>query len=129
MLQLCLMAAAASWAQNGNATGGVPDHTVSGFSAGADMAVDHFVAFSSVTKGAGVAAGAPYGCKLLPEADTNCGRYTMRVWNGALDKFIQYTNAKAKAGTIDPVANMKSSPVYLYLGADDEEVDLGVMKK
>ena len=92
------------------------------------MAVDHFVAYSSVTKGVGVAAGAPYGCAILEDAETNCGKYSLRVWNGAVKKFWAYTDQKAQKGVIDPTSNMKGSPVYLYAGTQDTQVAMPVMK-
>jgi hypothetical protein len=110
---LALAAVAEHGTMKINSTTVIPTHTVSGFSAGADMAVDHFVAFSSKAKGLGVASGAPYGCVVLPNALTNCGSYTERVWDGAVKKFWAYTKAKEAAGDIDPVINMKGSPIYL----------------
>lgn len=109
----------------GNSTA-IPTHTVSGFSAGADMAVDHFVAYSASCKGMGINAGAPYGCAILPNALTNCGSWSPRVWDGSVPKFWKYT--EAKGSKIDAISNMKNSPIYLYQGTSDEGVDSAIMK-
>ena len=43
----------------------IPAHSVSGFSAGASMAINHLVAHSAVVEGIGIIGAAPYGCNTL----------------------------------------------------------------
>jgi len=60
-----------------------PEHSVSGFSSGADAAVIHQLAFSQRVVGAGILAGAPYGCQILPDCGNTCSgkNYTAQLAN------------------------------------------------
>jgi len=60
-----------------------PEHSVSGFSSGADAAIIHQLAFSQRVVGAGIQAGAPYGCQILPDCGNTCSgkNYTRELAN------------------------------------------------
>jgi len=79
-------------------------HTVSGVSSGGDMAMIHLIVLSSKILGAGVVAGAPYGCQVLVELGDEhaCGA---PFWPGSgpmaprnYAKIEAYLKAREKAG-------------------------------
>ena len=47
--------------------------TVSGFSSGANIALNHFIAWSASVAGVGILGGSPYGCQLLNNSGAVCG--------------------------------------------------------
>lgn len=109
--------------------------SVSGLSAGAFMAAQFQVAFSSITVGAGIVAGGPYSCaetswsrRGLPTFGwANLGRATgtcMSATAGTPDGAGLATRAAAlaAAGTIDPIAAVRGDRVYLFHGEADSIV-------
>lgn len=95
--------------------------SVSGVSSGGYMAVQLHVAYSGVfKKGAGVIAGGPYNCaeSSVLNAISRClGKAAIPVAD-----LTKITNAWAKEGAIDPVANLTASKVYLFSGSKDSVV-------
>jgi hypothetical protein len=110
----------------------VPNHTVSGLSAGASVAVNHLVAFSRSVQGAGITAGSPYGCNILPDSDDTCGAEVLHNssffdWEKFQVTLAEHLSARQKGGLIDPVSNLRGKPVYLYSGTQDTVVNPAVM--
>ena len=98
-----------------------PVHSVSGFSSGADAAIIHQVAFSERVVGAGIQAGAPYGCQILPDCGDTCAvpNATMcsRLASGYYASALQnYTSNRSSHGTIAPLSNMRGRRVFLFSG-------------
>lgn len=100
--------------------------SVSGLSSGGFMAVQFDVAFSSISKGAGVIAGGPYLCAKgdLQTALRNCMNPGSPI---NLDELIRKTEANARSGAIDPTSNLASHRVWLFSGTRDETVKQPVM--
>lgn len=110
--------------------------SVSGLSAGAFMAAQFQVAFSSITVGAGIVAGGPYGCAEtwwsrwgLPTFGgwVNVGHATgtcMSATAGTPDGAALAGRAAALAagGRIDPIAGVRGDRVYLFHGEADSIV-------
>ena len=101
--------------------------TVSGLSSGGFMAVQLHVAFSATfKKGAGVVAGGPFYC--AEGSVTNAtGRCMASPAGIPISTLVNTTNSWASAGTVDPVANLQNSKVYLFSGTLDSVVKPGVM--
>ncbi|HEY9102037.1 fibronectin type III domain-containing protein [Chitinimonas sp.] len=101
----------------------IRDTSVSGLSAGAFMAVQLEVAYSSVIKGAGVIAGGPYDC-----AGQN--NYTACMYAGSpnVSPLISTTNSRSGV-SIDAVSNLANHKVYLFSGTSDTTVGPSVMNK
>jgi poly(3-hydroxybutyrate) depolymerase len=99
---------------------------VAGISAGGYMAVQLHVAFSHLFKGAAIYAGGPYDCAQgsLATALSSCLTGEPPVNVAALEST---TASWASQGLIDPVANLKGQPVYLWSGAADTTVRQPVM--
>eukprot|EP00041_Stephanoeca_diplocostata_P011934 m.198169 g.198169 ORF g.198169 m.198169 type:complete len:420 (+) comp18738_c0_seq1:81-1340(+) len=115
----------------------VPIHSVSGFSAGASVAVNHLIAFSTHVSGIGIIGGSPYGCNILPNSGNTCSGWDNSgqnrenksiPWNDFLQKCTGYVNSRAAHGLIDPLENLNTRPVYLFSGIDDVTVYQQVMK-
>ncbi|CUE68744.1 Hypothetical protein, putative [Bodo saltans] len=94
--------------------------TVSGISAGACMAVQFQYAWSTIVKGAGIIASAPYQCSggslegaelclNAPELESASSLYTGLEINAA-------------AGTIDPLSNVANQTIFLFSGVYDTVV-------
>ena len=88
------------------------------------MAVQFHVAHSTVVKGAGAIAGGPYYCAQgsFWTAYYNCttpGRFTPLP---ALDGLKAQTDRLARAGRIDPPANLAAARVWLFRGTEDRTV-------
>ena len=101
--------------------------SVSGLSSGAFMAVQMHVAYSSLfAKGAGVVAGGPFYCAegSISNATGRCMAHSSAIPVSAL---VATTRSWASAGSIDPVANLAASKVYLYSGTADNTVKPAVM--
>lgn len=107
--------------------------SVSGLSSGAFMAAQFQVAFSSITVGAGIVAGGPYGCAEswwgqwgLPTFGgwANVGRAMTTCMTGTPDGAALAARAAALAagGSIDPVADVQDDRVYLFHGEADSIV-------
>jgi hypothetical protein len=100
--------------------------TVSGLSSGAFFAVQMHVAFSDFITGAGVFAGGPYDCArgALETAEMTCMQ-ALTPPDAAIYEGI--TDARAKAGAIDPTSNLAAHNVFLFSGRDDTTVHPPVM--
>lgn len=100
--------------------------SVSGLSSGAYMAVQFDVAFSSISKGAGVIAGGPYYCAMgdLTTAQNRCMAANSTINVGQL---IQITESNASAGSIDATSNLPSHRIWLFSGTVDATVKQPVM--
>ena len=103
----------------------IREHTVSGFSSGASLAVNHGVAFSESVLGIGVLGGSVYGCNVLPNGAsgdyTTCSYWTANKtlseqWLGLANAHLQ---ARAAAREIDPPTHLAGRPVYLFSGTRD----------
>jgi len=105
----------------------VNDTSTSGLSAGAFMAVQFHVAYSSMMTGVGVFAGGPFDCTegSLTTALTTC----MTALPSAPDpsRAVTATTNFANAGAIDPTSNLAGQHVFLFGGADDTTVAPAVM--
>jgi poly(3-hydroxybutyrate) depolymerase len=105
----------------------VDDVSASGFSSGADMAVQmHFAYSKTIKKGVGAIAGAPYYCSQ--------GNVTISVTACMLNTaprnlpYLQSIVATWSGnGYIDPTSNMAASRVYLLSGTLDSTVRQPVM--
>lgn len=95
--------------------------TVSGISSGGYQAVQAHVAYSGTFHGAAVFAGGPYYCAegSLTNATGRCMSASSSI---PVAKLTDITKQWAKAGTIDPVANLKDDKVYLFQGTKDTTV-------
>ena len=110
----------------------LPVHTVSGFSAGASLALFHFLSFSNVTTGVGILGGSPYGCQLIPDSGWGCsGKKANNDPDPTIDwpaygnsTFLRYLRAREAAGLIDPLSNLArpTRRAYLYSGLKDTDV-------
>ena len=101
--------------------------TVSGLSSGGFMAVQLHVAYSATfAKGAGVVAGGPFYCAegSVVNATGRCMASPAGIPTSTL---VSTTNTWASQGTIDPVANLQGSKVYLFSGTLDSVVKTGAM--
>lgn len=99
--------------------------TVSGQSAGASMCVNHLFAYSSMVKGAAIAAGSPYGCGSLILEGIAC-YYAMLPFQ--LKKLTAYALERSKSGLIDSLSNLSNVPVVLFNGRKDLVVWASEMK-
>lgn len=101
--------------------------TVGGLSSGAFMAVQMHFAFSKSIKGAAITAGGPFWCAQgnMGYALSNCMSSPASINLTTLNNKV---NELAKAGSIDPVANLKDSVAYLYSGTLDDVVKPGVVQ-
>jgi len=101
--------------------------TVSGLSSGGFMATQLHVAYSSTfQKGAGIVAGGPFYCAegSISNATGRCMASPAGIPTSSL---VATTKNWASQGSIDPVANLQNSKVYLFSGAIDSTVKPGVM--
>jgi poly(3-hydroxybutyrate) depolymerase len=98
--------------------------SVSGLSSGAYMAVQMHVAHSAIVKGVGAIAGGPYYCAQgsLWTAYYNC--MTPGAWMPlpSIGTLSSKAEALAKAGRIDPPANLAGARVWLFTGTQDRTV-------
>ena len=101
--------------------------TVSGLSSGGFMAVQMHVAFSATfRKGAGVVAGGPFYC--AEDSVTNAtGRCMKHDSSIPVASLVSTTKSWATSGTLDPVANLQGSRVYMFSGTLDSAVTQPVM--
>jgi poly(3-hydroxybutyrate) depolymerase len=98
--------------------------SVAGISSGGFMAVQLQIAFSQSLYGTAVFAGGPFHCASgqLPLA--------LECMNGlgiSVPSLIDYIDTNAKAGSIDPTANLANKPIYMFSGLDDLTVHRGTM--
>ena len=93
-----------------------------GLSAGASMAVQVQVAFSSTFSGAAVFAGKPYWCeqgagRAVSHGDTdNCLRHPEKV---NVSELVAYARASAVSGAIDDLEHLSRGRVFIYHGKND----------
>mmetsp|Transcript_73373 Transcript_73373/g.127355 ORF Transcript_73373/g.127355 Transcript_73373/m.127355 type:complete len:355 (+) Transcript_73373:77-1141(+) len=108
----------------------VPHHSVSGVSSGADMALNHLVAFSSITEGAAIVAGAPYGCNTVEDNVTDyCGTGWPSNHSSWIDRTLAaYMEGRAAWGLIDPLTSLTGRRIYLYSGQYDWVVNQNAMR-
>lgn len=109
----------------------IGDSSISGISSGAFMAVQFGLAWSSIMKGVGVVAGGPFYCAQASAADFING-YTLPIANAVgpcmtgpppdLQPMVAKAEAKAAAGAIDPLDNIKRQKIYLFHGYNDTVV-------
>lgn len=105
----------------------ISDSSVSGLSAGAYMATQMQVAYSSVFRGAGIFAGGPYNCA---QGNLNTALYTcMKTTFGTPDvqADISTTKSRGSSGEVDDPSNMQQHKVYMYSGENDKTVTRPVM--
>src|SRR5690606_24039788 len=90
--------------------------TVSGLSSGGAMAVQFHVAHSTVVKGAGIVAGAPYYCAQgsVRAAYSRCMTPAHGSPIPATASLIDEVRAQAKAGRIDPPEHLARARVWLF---------------
>ena len=101
--------------------------SVSGLSSGGFMAAQLHVGYSATfAKGAGIVAGGPFYCAegSIVNATGRCMASPAGIPTSTL---VNTTNSWANAGSIDPVANLQGSKVYLFSGSIDSTVKTGVM--
>ena len=105
----------------------VNDVSVSGFSSGADMAVQmHFAYSKTIKKGAGVIAGAPYYCSQGNVA-ISVSACMLNTMPRNLPYLYSVINTWSGNGYIDPTSNMATSKVYMLSGTLDTTVKQAVM--
>lgn len=97
--------------------------SVSGLSSGGFMAVQLGVAYSSVfTRGFGAFAGGPYGC-------ARSQKYSACMGNSTPDISAPNADMAGWSGSwIDPLQNLASRRIYMWVGAKDTTVGPNVMK-
>ena len=106
------------------------DVTVSGVSSGAYMAGQLAVAYSATIKGAAMIAGGPYFCaQNLPPSHISTIKFI--CMNGGtipfdIQPYITETDARAKAGDIDPTANIKKQKIFIFNSANDVIINPGL---
>jgi poly(3-hydroxybutyrate) depolymerase len=90
--------------------------SVSGLSAGAFMAVQYQVAFSSEVVGAGIVAGGPYFCTAgIPLNGTAC------MQGPIVDpqQMVYWAQMFASGGQIDALSNLRNNRIYVFSGTKD----------
>jgi poly(3-hydroxybutyrate) depolymerase len=105
----------------------VNEVSASGFSSGADMAVQmHFAYSKTIKKGVGAIAGAPYYCSQgnIVISVTAC---MLNTAPRNLPYLYSVINTWSRNGYIDPTSNMAGSKVYLLSGTLDTIVRQPVM--
>jgi len=132
ILLMAVMPAAAQTQKLGSYKVDLSQTTVSGLSAGAFMAVQFQVAFSSTVAGVGVVAGGPYFCAQGPTisfiAAFNCTGFF--VPNPAIPDpaaLLSQTNTFAQQGKIDSLSNLTKAKIYLFSGLSDKTVPSSVI--
>lgn len=104
----------------------IHETSVSGLSAGAFMAVQLDVAFSSIIKGAGVIAGGPYLCAqgVLEIAIAQCMNASVPI---DVANLIRLARGSAQRNEIDDPANLEHHRIWLFSGDKDSVVDPSVV--
>ena len=128
--------ASEAWCSSVQAGGGVGPElphmahppTVSGLSAGAYMAVQHHVAFSSSVGGAGVIAGGPYGC-----ADGSVVTALSACMDDPelidVDYLVKRAKDRQANQEIDSLSNLAQTAAWIFSGTRDTTVRPGVARK
>src|SRR5258708_1404298 len=109
----------------------IGDSSISGISSGAFMAVQFGFAWSSIIRGVGVVAGGPFYCAQASAADVFNG-FTLPIATATgpcmtgpppnLQPMVHKLEAKAAAGEIDPLDNVRRQKIYLFHGYNDAVV-------
>jgi poly(3-hydroxybutyrate) depolymerase len=109
----------------------IGESSVSGISSGAFMAVQFATAWSTVIKGVGVVAGGPFWCAMA-DSDDFINGFTLPIMTATgscmvgpprePDSFFAKADAKAAAGAIDPLQNLRRQKIYLFHGYNDAVV-------
>lgn len=100
--------------------------TVSGISAGGQMAHQLHISYSDLFSGAGIIASGPFGC-----ADGSLGTAMARCM-GKTDgpmpvaEFVEAINTAADKGLVAKTENLANDPVWLFHGTLDTTVATGV---
>jgi poly(3-hydroxybutyrate) depolymerase len=94
--------------------------TISGISAGACMAVQFQYAWSSIVKGAGIIASAPYQCSGGSLSGAELCLNAPEMENA--ESLYQGAELNAALGAIDPLSNLKNQTVFLFSGLYDTVV-------
>jgi hypothetical protein len=90
--------------------------TISGQSAGASIAIQHLVAFSSSVRGAMIAAGSPYGCGVQRMHGWSC-YYGLGLLD--IDASERYVRRRAQQRLIDDPSHLRTANVLLFSGRRD----------
>lgn len=99
--------------------------TVAGISSGGFMAVQLQIAYAHRIFGTAVFAGGPFHCA---EDSSNLAQGQCESGNGIpLQSLVEYTNAEAQNGTIDPTSEIANKPIYMFSGTNDTTVHQAVM--
>jgi len=103
-------------------------YSVSGLSAGGYMAVQFHVSHSSSIVGSAATAAGPYWCAQNNAflAQTACMTSPLQI---NIPTLISATTFAQNTGSIDNVANLRNSRVYLFSGSRDSAVVPGVVRK
>jgi poly(3-hydroxybutyrate) depolymerase len=105
--------------------------SVSGLSSGGYMAVQFDVAFSSLSRGAGVIAGGPYYCaqgnSTTAEGTCSCFLPCLGQSSTNVAQLITVTDQNAGAGLIDPTSNLSQHRIWLFSGTKDTIVPQRIM--
>lgn len=136
LLRTCLVALACAAAQSAAAEplraykAPIGESSISGISSGGFMAVQFATAWSSVIRGVGIVAGGPYWCAKA-DADDFITWYMGPIYRATgscmkgpasnlnVGDFTKKADAKAVAGEIDPVQNLRRQKVYVFHGYND----------
>eukprot|EP00493_Phyllostaurus_siculus_P023307 UN23643 len=81
------------------------------------MSAIHAVIYSEYVSGAGIIAGSPYGCQILPHAQNFTCSYDRP--NMDLEALWKYTTQRATDGFINPLETMRRTKFYFYSGTKD----------
>eukprot|EP01121_Diplochlamys_sp_Union-15-3_P003906 TRINITY_DN1384_c0_g1_i1.p1 TRINITY_DN1384_c0_g1~~TRINITY_DN1384_c0_g1_i1.p1 ORF type:complete len:329 (-),score=35.16 TRINITY_DN1384_c0_g1_i1:89-1075(-) len=104
------------------------NHSVSGLSSGAYMAVQFQVAYSRTIEGSAITAGGPYYCAQGQTilATTRCMTQPSTI---SVSYLVSATSYAESTNTIDPTSNLRNRKVYLFSGSKDTVVVPGVVQK
>ena len=96
--------------------------TVSGISAGAQMAHQLHIAFPEIFSGVGVLAGSPYGCAAgsLGVAMTRCMGKVDAVL--PIGEFVENIRSAEKEGQVGEISLLRDDPVWIFHGSLDQIV-------
>jgi poly(3-hydroxybutyrate) depolymerase len=102
---------------------------VAGISSGGFMAVQMHIAYSGTFKGAAIYAGGVDYCAQDSESNAllNCGGVGDGSYTSELSESESYIASNQNTAAMDPIANLKNQPVYLWHGTADETVPAGSM--
>lgn len=96
--------------------------SVSGLSAGAFMAVQYQVAYSSSVIGAGIVAGGPYYCAAGLPANAGLCMGMLKPYEPFPQKMLLAAQYFSMLGLIDSLSNLKHGRIYIFSGMNDHIV-------